>query len=241
MAQRGLSTFPMPILWLSGTWMREAEIPYQMNHPTDSRALLRVHPIWGPEEWKQDGTPGSSFSFNGTTLISMGSVKELMNPDAITVEAWVYPTDLGGWKLICCNWGGAEVGAYHLGCENGVPKMHITTGNGTAFAGAAASLELEQWQHIAGTYDKDSGDIELYVNGEVAGTTGHGGELIDNDMDVIIGSKHSREFQWIGFIDEVRISDVVRAADELSVNQDKPFPVSPIDNLATTWGTVKIK
>ena len=47
------------------------------------------------------------------------------------------------------------------------------------------AIELEQWQHIAGTYDQDSGDIELYVNGEVAGTTGHSGDLIDNDMDII--------------------------------------------------------
>ncbi len=193
---------------------------------------------WGADEWKKDVNTGESFAFDGTTVINIGNVKELINPDAITVEAWVYPEDLNGWHLICCNWAGPP-GAYHLGCENTIPKFHITTDNGTAFAAASDALEVNQWYHVAGTYDKDSGEIQLYINGEIAGTTKHGGELIDNDMDVIIGSKHSREFQWKGFIDEMRISNVVRTADTLSANLTKPSSVSPLGRLTITWANIK--
>ena len=169
----------------------------------------------------------------------MGNVKELINPDAITIEAWVYADDLAGWHLICCNWGGAEVGAYHLGCLDGGAKFHITTTDGTLSAEDAGVISIEQWYHIAGIYDEDSGDIELYVDGELVASASHGGSLIDNDMDVIVGSKHSREFYWKGLIDEVRISNVVRDPEEFSINMKGPAPVSSKDSLILTWGAIK--
>jgi len=193
---------------------------------------------WGAEDWKKAGVAGKSFAFDGSTAINIGNIKELINLNAITVEAWVFAEDLGGWHLICCNWAGPP-GAYHFGCENAVLKFHITTDNGTAFAQSAEPLEVGEWYHTAGTYDSTTGKIQIYVNGKPAGDTKHGGKFIDSDYDVIIGSKHSREFKWKGFIDEVRISDIVRTQKELSINLEKPGAVSPIGNLILTWGSIK--
>lgn len=193
---------------------------------------------WGDEGWKKDGAVGKSFLFDGTTVINVGKIKELIRPDEITVEAWVNPSDLSGWKLICCNWGGAVVGAYHLGVEAGVPKLHITNAAGvTTFAAAVAPLNVDEWQHVAGTYDGKS--IKIYVNGELANEANASGALKDNDMDVIIGSKDSREFQWKGRIDEVRISKIARDPKELSPNMTAPMAVKPANKLATTWADVK--
>ncbi|HGJ64052.1 TPA: LamG domain-containing protein [bacterium] len=192
---------------------------------------------FGDEGWKKDGEKGKAFVFDGTTVINVGKVKKLIKPEAMTIEAWVFPDDLSGWKLICCNWGGAVVGAWHFGVEAGTPKLHLTNKAGTtAFAGDG-KIEVGKWQHVAGTYDGKS--IKVYINGIPAGESKFDGELKDNDMDVVIGSKDSREYQWKGRMDEVRISDKAREPKELSPNMTAPMTVRPTAKVATTWANVK--
>jgi len=193
------------------------------------------------EEWNAVPKGGSSFSFDGNTNIAIPNKFKAVQPeDAITVEAWVYPEDLSGWKLICCHWGGAVVGSYHLGVEAGIPKFHINTGKGTAFAADTKQLELKKWQHVAGTYD--SKEIKLFVNGKEVGSTNHGDKLKSGDptFDVVIGSKSSREFRWRGLLDEVRISTVARSAAELSPNLSGPQSVEfGMKSLPGIWGQLK--
>ena len=77
--------------------------------PNGFDGLVEGTANWGEEEWKKGGDTGKSFDFVGVTVINVGPEDKLITPDAITVEAWVYPRDLGGWKLICCHWGSAVV------------------------------------------------------------------------------------------------------------------------------------
>jgi len=193
------------------------------------------------EDWNLASDGASSFRFDGQTLIAVPSEEKIVQPeDAITVEAWVFPESLDGWKLILTHWGGAVVGSYHLGVEAGVPKFHINTGQGTAFAAAVEQLNLQEWQHVAGTYDSNT--IRLFINGEQVGETGHGGKLKsgDPDFDVIIGSKDTREFNWNGLLDEVRISSIARKASELSPNLEAPQSVEfNSQQLPIFWGGLK--
>ena len=192
------------------------------------------------EDWDAGASGGKAFSFDGGTLIAVPSDVAVVQPDIITVEAWVYPVDLGSWKLICTHWGGAIVGSYHLGVETGIPKFHINTGAGTFFAPALDQLELDVWTHVAGTYD--GSDVRIYINGEEAGSAGADGDLESGspDHDVCIGGKASREFQWNGLLDEVRISGIARGADELSPNLSGPQAVEPsADTLSTLWAALR--
>ena len=189
------------------------------------------------QEWNKADKSGKSFHFDGNTVISLGKAKVLIPDVAITVEAWVYPEDLNGWRLICTNWDGLP-GAYHLGVSNGMPKFHINTANGGAAAEPVESLELKRWQHIAGTYDSKA--VKLYLNGEEVASNNHGGKLQGSDYEVIIGSKNTRDFKWIGLLDEVRISDIARDADELSPNLEKPQAVEFTElTLPLLWGSLK--
>jgi hypothetical protein len=193
---------------------------------------------WGEEGWKKGGDPGKSFVFDGNTVINAGNKKELIMPDAITIEAWLYPKDLGGWKLICSNWA-VSPGSFHLACDNGVPKLHITTDKGSADADSPKPLKVEQWYHIAGSYDSKSGDINIYIDGVKVATKNLGGKFIDNPYDVIIGGKHGKFYPWNGMMDEVRISNKERAVEELSPNLTKPFSIYSPGSLITFWGTIK--
>lgn len=207
------------------------------SSPSKFDGVVEGKAQFGDEGWKKEGEKGKSFLFDGTTVINIGNIKELISPDAITIEAWVFPDDLSGWKLICCNWGGAVVGAWHFGVEAGTPKLHLTNDAGvTAFAGDG-KLEVGKWQHVAGSYDGKA--IRVYIDGVLAGETKADGDLKDNDMDVTIGSKDSREYQWKGRMDEVRISNKARDPKELSPNMTAPMAVSLSGKLATTWANVK--
>ena len=194
--------------------------------------------VWDAnQDWNKENKPGKSFVFDGNTVISLGEAKVLIPKVEITIEAWVYPEDLSSWRLIFTNWDGPP-GAYHLGVQDGITKFHINTEKGVAFAAAAKPLELEQWQHIAGTYD--SNQIKLYIDGKEVASTNHGGKLQGAGFDVIIGSKNTRQFKWKGLIDEVRISDVAREADVLSPNLDAPQAVEFSElTLPLLWGSLK--
>jgi hypothetical protein len=193
------------------------------------------------EDWNAAGKSGSSFSFDGNTVIAIpNKVKAVQPEDAITVEAWVFPEYLTGWRLICCHWGGAVVGSYHLGINSGTANFHINTGKGTAFAGDVKQLELKKWQHVAGTYDGKT--IRLFINGKEVGSTNHGDKLLSGDptFEVIIGSKASREFKWMGLMDELRISSIARDVAELSPNLSGPQSVDfSVKSLPAFWGKIK--
>tara|TARA_B100000809_G_scaffold266512_1_gene329595 strand:+ start:2352 stop:3194 length:843 start_codon:yes stop_codon:yes gene_type:complete len=209
------------------------------------KGVIEGKAVWGQDDWNEEGG-GKSVEFGNNTSIVIGGIKDkrankLLTPDdAITVEAWVYPTDLASWKLICCHWAGA-VGKYHLGVTNGIPNMHVNTDKGTANAASALALGVKEWYHVAGTYDGK--EIKIYINGKLEGSAPHKGKMATGSpWDVMVGTKASREFFWHGFIDEVRVSSIAREAEELSANFDGPQAVklNP-SSLPVHWGELKKK
>ncbi len=192
------------------------------------------------DDWNADGASGRSFSFDGATQLAIPNAVDVVQPDLITVEAWVYPTDLGGWKLIAAHWGGAIVGRFHLGVENAIPKFHVNAGGAVANAAASGALELDEWTHVAGTHD--GSEVRIYINGEEDGSAAAKGDLegAGGGHDVVIGSKASREFQWVGLLDEVRISGRARDPEELSPNLSGPQAVDPgADTLPVVWAGLR--
>ena len=194
---------------------------------------------WGQEEWKKSGKVGKSFAFDGNTAINLGVQEKLIrcDADAITVEAWVYPEELD--KLICCHWGaGSSWGSWEfVGTRFGVVTMD---GRASVVAAGGQQLSLQEWQHVAGTYDGKT--IRLYINGEPAGSTEHSGKFSPwtGGLDVVIGSKASLEYHWNGLIDEVRISSIAREPAELSPNLEGPQAVRfGVTTIPTLWAKMK--
>ena len=59
---------------------------------------------------------------------------------------------------------------------------------------------------------------------------------------VMVGTKGSREFKWVGFIDEVSVSSIAREAEELSPNFDGAQAVKfNSSSLPVHWGNLKRK
>ena len=85
-------------------------------------------------------------------------------------------------------------------------------------------MEPEKWHHIAGSYDGQA--VKIYNDGKLSESVQHSGELTTGSLwDVMIGTKHSRHFHWVGLMDEVRFSSIAREPEELSPNFDVPQSV----------------
>jgi hypothetical protein len=84
---------------------------------------------------------------------------------------------------------------------------------------------VNQWVHLAGTYDSSTGKAALYVNGELIGTETSGGEIrIDPESlerPLVIGAEINGSnieevaSQFNGYIDEVRIYDRALSDQEI--------------------------
>ncbi|HEU4363941.1 MAG TPA: LamG domain-containing protein [Candidatus Krumholzibacteria bacterium] len=78
---------------------------------------------------------------------------------------------------------------------------------------AGAFTTANEWHHLLGTYDGI--DIRCYINGVLAETTNHPGNISDPDRPLTVGRFNTT--YWAGDIDDVRIYNrVISDAGEIS-------------------------
>lgn len=131
------------------------------------------------------GKVGQAFSFNGSSNVEVVSAAQL-NPSQITIETWVYKTTNGDADLVGKD---GETGErqYWLGAaSNARFRPHLsTTNNGLVFFDGATAYILNEWYHVAMTYD--GANLRLYVNGVLDGSTAATGSIISTTQPLRIG------------------------------------------------------
>ena len=97
--------------------------------------------------------------------------------------------------------------------------------NGNVDGGS--KLATSEWVHVVHAYK--SGDSRIYVNGILDGTnTGRGGPLaIKSPVRMYIGGWYNN-FNFVGDIDEVRISKVTRSADWVKLQYENQKPLQTL-------------
>jgi hypothetical protein len=137
-----------------------------------------------------------------------------------TVEAWVKPSSLAGmgnYKGIVC---GAfddttsRCGDWEMYLSDsdyskwGLSVCTWTAGCNAAYSGPGG-LKINEWQHLAGTYNGNS--ISTYRNGMLVASTPHSGH-VNVGAYVLFGIW---ETSFCGLIDEVRIWNVARSQGQI--------------------------
>ncbi|TVL99212.1 MAG: hypothetical protein CV087_18775, partial [Candidatus Brocadia sp. WS118] len=166
------------------------------------------------------GKNGSGLRFDGVDdYVSI----PCMNYDEISITAWFYKNAndtvnadsiFGGWK-----WNASV--QYEEGFElrffsynpNELQFGMITknsSGNRIErFATYKFSNSVGSWYHVAGTYNKTTGEQKLYVNGQLVSTTTHpaGNTVVPltSYSDMRIGHSRVNNGYFNGTIDDVRI------------------------------------
>lgn len=110
--------------------------------------------------------------------------------------------------------------------------VEITTTNGYIAAPANFSPSPNECYHVAFTYNGST--LNYYVNGCLASTVAHSGNLVTNDLATAIGNQSACQCEaWNGYIDEVRIWNVARAEADIQANMfDLPNPTTQTGLLA---------
>jgi hypothetical protein len=164
------------------------------------------------------GHTGGAALFDGTSCIVVKDNASL-NPYALTLAAWVNPTDWAGNRRIVQK--GAFDDQFRLTAEDGMLKFEIA-GVGTL---TTMLPPTGTWTHIAGTYDGTT--LRLYTNGVQAASIAASGTMHDSPDDLYIGTKPPRPLAMLGSIaagdyffgvlDEVRLYGRALSAAEIGM------------------------
>jgi len=155
---------------------------------------------------------------NGTNQYASSPANSSFNITGnITVEAWVYPTDISANRTVLSKWG-----SYMLQSKNGT--WHYWLWGASSWAGVDTAIPVipNEWHHVAFTKTAGENSVKFYIDGRLAYTgladgVG-GGSIATASSPFAVGSHNTSADYFAGQIDEVRLWNVVR--DQASIQSD---------------------
>jgi PKD repeat protein len=165
------------------------------------------------------GRYGSALNFNGTSsMVTIPDSASLDLTGAMTLEAWVNPSAVGGWRDIIYK---GAIDKYLLLGSTPAASAPGTGGtfNGPVLAGSSP-LAVNTWSHLAATYDRTT--LRLFVNGvQVASRNVTAAIEVSTGALTIGGDTDYGQF-WQGAIDNIRIYNRALSATEIQDNMSAP-------------------
>jgi len=153
---------------------------------------------------------GSSLKFSGST---------------ISLEAWIYPTFFSKYvyenNIVVKEDNSNDDGFMLRTGEGGKLNFALGDGGWNELTSDSAVLSLNQWQHVAGTYDGSY--MRIFVDGKQIDSLSYSGTLGKNGVDMTIGDHNTYNRPFFGQIDEVRVWENYRTPKEISDNYKKEF------------------
>jgi fibronectin type 3 domain-containing protein len=170
------------------------------------------------------GKFGRALSFDGINdLVTVPDANALDLAPGMTLEAWVKPTTVSGWRTALLKERPGQLSyALYAAADNGRPQTEISAGASREARGTAA-LTAGAWSHLAATYDGTT--LRLYVNGAQVSSTAATGTLFNSTGALRIGGNKIWGEYFSGLIDEVRVYE--RALTPAEIQADGTRPVVP--------------
>ena len=171
----------------------------------------------------------NSLTFSGNESVTIPDTVDITT--AFTLEAWIRPTGDG---IIMNSEREFEVARFDDGTIRyaiqgpTVPNDPVTT-TGWAWHNTGYVAELNEWTHIAVSFDSVDGSISLYANGELVSqdtTVGEIEDVIDTTSPMTIGGRASQAQFFNGEIAEVQLWTVARDQQEIQNDINRDFDLS---------------
>jgi hypothetical protein len=204
-------------------------------------------------EWT-DGRFGGALDFEGG--VNAGNAHVLCGndasineiADAITIVAWVFPRQESNYEYVvsndrdCCG----QYKGYSLSL--GYTGFQIwDESNVSHKTNLVSKPSLEEWCHLAGTFDGKQ--LRIYLNGELSNTSAFSGKIgTPASFAFAIGGLgfNPGTYNINGIIDEVAIFNVALADNDIEtimiMGLEKVLggtAVSPSGRLAATWAEIR--
>ena len=172
--------------------------------------------------WSAAGRFGNALSFNGSSArVNILDSPSLDLTAAMTLEAWVYPTTLSGWRTVILKETSGGL-AYSLYAHDNAPRpaAYVNLGGGDISALGIQALPLNTWTHLAASYDGSM--LRIFVNGTQVGSRSVGGSITVSTGALRIGGNAPWGEYFAGRIDEVRIYDRTLTQAEILADMNTP-------------------
>jgi RHS repeat-associated protein len=212
------TTGPPPTAGLAGYWK------FDENSGTttaDSSGNNNPGTLTSGATWAT-GQNGAATSFDGADdYVQMGAPSSLVMTNATTLSAWIYPTGPGSMVtyggIILCKEGEYEI---TRATDGTIQWAFANTNPGWNWINTGAVTPLNQWTHIAVTYD--NGVIKTYLNGTLAHTysgSGSIGDVLTAQNDFRVGGRQAVSQNFQGRVDEARAYNRALSAGEVATLQ----------------------
>ena len=180
--------------------------------------------------WSSSGRYGNALAFDGVNdIVTVPDANSLDLTTGLTLEAWVYPTALSGWRTVLLKEVSSEL-AYALYAHDDVPRPagYVRVGSSQSVAGSTA-LPLNTWTHLALTYDGTT--LRLYQGGTQIGSRAVTGTIATSSLPLRIGGNAIWGEYFAGRIDEVTVYNRALSASEIQADMAGPLPTAPRLNI----------
>ena len=173
----------------------------------------------GPPVPLEDSGAGYALSFTSSNnYVDCGNSPSVkITGTAITMEAWIKPTVKGTMSILKKT--GSTQG-YELFCGSAGFVYSRFNNNTASKAVSSTPYPLNQWIHVAATYDGIS--TKMYINGVLEGSTSYQAPILNSTNILLIANDPSDLTKGFrGSIDEVRLWNTVRTDAEIKYNMTK--------------------
>jgi hypothetical protein len=174
--------------------------------------------------WTVAGQSSTALSFDGVNdRINVNDASSLDLTSGMTLEAWVYPTALSGWRTVVLKErAGGLVYALYAHADAPWPAAYVRVGGEDVGVAGVSPLPLNAWTHLATTYD--GATLRLYVNGIEVESQPGGGNIQVSTGRLRVGGNAVWGEWFAGRIDEVRIYNRALSPAEIQANMAAPVP-----------------
>jgi PKD repeat protein len=155
---------------------------------------------------------------------------------ALTLELWIKPESLSGTQGLLSKHFGNNAHPYQvrLNGDEIIFGFYSNTIGWQPVETYNANLPLNQWSHIACTYDM--AQAKIYVNGIQKASANKSFEIPTNDQAFEIGRSKDVAFEYFdGTIDEVRVWDIARSSGEIIENTCTNYSGMTIPGLVANY------
>jgi hypothetical protein len=206
-------------------------------------------------KWIAEGKFGGAYQFRITNVTDRIVIpnSDLLNPDYITVAAWIKAADKDGFwnRIVDKNYRKGydlNLGGDYKGKQlRGKPCFEVSDET----AGSDRALNDDRWHHVAGTFDGKV--VRFYLDGQEKSHALKTSRRMDkNNWDLCIGNTVTEDgtgefLAYDGLIDEVRIYNRALSSDEIKALANGTqagvdvLPAPPADNNAKPDAAERLK
>jgi hypothetical protein len=167
------------------------------------------------------GKIGRGFHFNGSTsLIRFPDRPEYDVTSAITVAAWIRPhtgDKGGGPRILQKGYNAQDQDTQYRFIINGTSIALVLFDQGRTTVISAPLPPLDEWHHVAVTWDGATGAARVYVDAVVKGMSTYRGAIGTSTMPLYVGTKHEMDpvTNWDGDLDEIALYNRALGQDEI--------------------------